>query len=135
VPGIVGFGAAARILAGRREADVARIMNLRQRLLSKLERLEGRFHLVGQGVNGLPGTAFFSSARVAGDTLALKLDAAGFSVSSGSACDAGNRQSPRTLVAAVGADRARNGGIRISFGRFTSEDEIESLAEALGRLV
>lgn len=60
------------------------------------------------------------------------LDLAGFAVSGGSACTAGSLTPSHVLTAMYGADSPRIAeSIRISFGRFTTEEEVEEFSRAL----
>lgn len=134
VAAIIGFAAAADQLRARRESDAARAAALRERLLAALRAKAPAAGAVGRAETTLPGTAFITLRGVPGDRAAMLLDAAGFAVSAGSACDAGARKAPEALVAAIGPSAAAHGGIRISFGRFTTEEEIDALAEAIASL-
>ena len=67
--------------------------------------------------------------------LQTSLDLAGFAVSGGSACTAGSLEPSHVLIACFGEDSPRiNESIRISFGRYTSLDEVKAFAEALSKL-
>lgn len=130
--GIVGLGTAAELLVADRTADRANALTLRKRLLDSLaERLPSALVVGGSGA---PGIVFMTLPKAKGDELALKLDMAGIAVSAGSACDAGKRKSPRALEAVLDEQTALRGGIRVSFGRFTTNAEIDSLVAALGKL-
>lgn len=133
VAAIVGFGVAAEALAARRESDAAHAASLRARLIASLRAVPSA-SVVGQAATTLPGTAFITLRGVPGDRAAMLLDAAGFAVSAGSACDSGSRKPSSTLAVALGPTVAAHGGIRISFGRGTTEDEIDALAAAIAAL-
>ena len=133
VAGIVGFGEAARILLAEREKEIAHTQSLRQALLHELSESIPRVQQVG--ADGAPGIIFLRVSGVRGDELALKLDAAGFAVSAGSACDAGTRRAPRALSAVLDEQSALYGGIRVSFGRFTSEDDLRRFVAVLSTIL
>ena len=60
------------------------------------------------------------------------LDLAGFAVSGGSACTAGSLTPSHVLTAMYGEDSPRIAeSIRVSFGRFTTETEVEEFSKAL----
>lgn len=134
VAGIVGFGAAADALAARREDDAARVSALRARLVDALRTRVPAASVVGNAATTLPGIAFVVLRGVPGDRAAMLLDVAGFAVSAGSACDAGARKPSSVLAAALGATAAAHGGVRISLGRFTTEEEVDALATAIAAL-
>jgi cysteine desulfurase len=133
VAGIVGFGEAARLLADGRPARAARLAELRRAFLSALAETAPRATVVG--AEGVPGIVFLRVPGVPGDELALKLDAAGFAVSAGSACDSGSRKAPRVLAAVLDEQAARLGGVRVSFGPATPEDDLRRCAAAIGRSI
>ena len=132
VAGIVGFGVAAEILFEERDKDIAHALLLRRVFFNALERSVPR--AVRVGADGVPGTVFLRIPSVRGDELALKLDAAGFAVSAGSACEAGKRRSSVALAAVLDEQSALRGGIRVSFGRFTTQEEIEDFSQALQKI-
>ena len=69
-----------------------------------------------------------------GEDLLLLLDAAGVSVSTGSACLAGvARVSPVLLAMGVPVEEAR-GALRITFGHSSAEADVDALLAALPRL-
>jgi cysteine desulfurase len=132
VAGIIGLGVAADVLRGEREDDARRADVLRGSLLEMLSRSVAQsLRLLGPEHGSLPGTLYFASQKDDGETLAMKLDVAGFAVSTGSACAAGARKPSRVLASVHDENTARRGGIRVSFGRFTSEEEVLALAAAL----
>ncbi|MDD5251376.1 MAG: cysteine desulfurase family protein [Patescibacteria group bacterium] len=128
--GIVGFGAAAEIAQAEMTKDSARAAELRRRLLDGVKNRSG-WRVLTPEEKAVPNIVFIQHDREDGETLAVKLDAAGVAVSSGSACDAGHRQ-PSAAIRAVFGDRAATqGGTRISFGRFTTETDLDVLMAAL----
>ena len=61
----------------------------------------------------------------------MKLDMDGFAVSAGSACASGSPK-PSPVLKAMGlSDELNHQTIRISFGRFTTTEEVDSLVNTL----
>jgi len=126
VPGIVGFGAAARLASGN-FMDGA----LRDRLeAAVLERISGT------GVNGsrgnrTPNTTNIQFDAIDGEAMVIALDLRGFAVSTGSACSSG-AITPSHVLTAIGlsADRARS-SIRFSLGHSNTAEQVDELVEAL----
>lgn len=132
VEGVVGLGTAAEVLAMERASDREHALALRGRLIDGLTQRSPDSLLVGG--KGVPGIAFLAFPKTKGDELALKLDMAGFAVSAGSACDAGKRKSPRALESVLDEQAALRGGIRVSYGRFSTLEDIDRLIETLTRV-
>ena len=131
VPCIVGFGAACRLAAERREADEKRTLRLRDRLWKGVaERITGVF-LNGDPVSRLSNTLNVSFEAVEGESVVINLDLKGVAVSTGSACSSGKVTLSPVLLA-MGLDEARAGGsVRFSLGRGITEDDIDHVLDVL----
>ena len=68
------------------------------------------------------------------DTLVVSLDVAGVSVSSGSACDTGTRKTADVLRTVCNEKESINGGIRVSLGRYSTEEDIDFLLASLAKM-
>lgn len=129
VPGIAGLGAAAAILTEQRQADAARIAELRDQLLARL-----RETLPGITVNGtmssrLPGNLNVVIPGTDASRLIERLS--GVAVSAGSACDAGHSGLSHVLTA-IGLDEpSARCSIRIGLGRGTTARDIATAAERI----
>jgi cysteine desulfurase len=69
----------------------------------------------------------------AGEMLLFKLDIEGVCASGGSACSSGASKGSHVLAAIHHPDERT--GVRFSFGKFTTEDEIRFAAEKLRKVV
>jgi cysteine desulfurase len=131
VPGIVGFGAAARLAAAALAAgEAGRLAALRDRLLSGL-----RAGLDGVEVNGsvdrrLPGNLHVSIARAEAETLILSLGGA-VALSSGAACAEEGGKGSHVLRAIGLADERIYTALRFGIGRFNDEGEIDETVAVL----
>lgn len=129
VPGIVGFGAACE-LAATHVADYAkRIRALRDDLERGLNALGAT--LFGARAPRLPNTSFFAFAGIAGETLVMALDNAGFAVASGAACSSGSSQASATLLAMGVGDELGRGAVRVSLGKDTTGVQVQAFLHAL----
>ncbi|MFA6603744.1 MAG: cysteine desulfurase family protein [Patescibacteria group bacterium] len=129
--GIAACGRAAEILAAERNQDQRRAIALSHHLLEGLRSLPSGWRVLNDAPETLVEFVFVQSPRFRGDELALRLDAAGLAVSAGSACDAGKRAASPVLAAVYGEKAAQQGGVRISFGRFTRDEDLDRLIAAL----
>ncbi|MDQ1556777.1 MAG: cysteine desulfurase [Actinomycetota bacterium] len=129
--GAVAFGVAARNAVADLEARSSRLRELRDRLVSGIRSSVPAAILRGDPVNRLPGNAHFTFPGCEGDSLLFLLDVAGFSVSTGSACQAGVPEASHVLLAmGLSHDDAR-GALRITLGHDTTEAEVDAFVAAL----
>jgi len=132
--GIAGFGAAAAVAATNRERFAGHCEALRRRLEIGLKRIVGSTIIFSEDVPRLPNTTLFTAPGLRAETAVIGFDLEGIAVSSGSACSSGKVQ-PSHVLAAMGAgpDLAR-GGIRVSLGWETTENDINRALEAWRKL-
>jgi cysteine desulfurase len=86
----------------------------------------------------LPNNAHFSFEKVQGEALLMSLDIAGIAASMGSACTSGAME-PSHVLRAIGlSDDLAFGSLRISLGRWTTDEHIDrfldELPKSIGRL-
>jgi cysteine desulfurase len=125
-------GAAAFGVAAGLAHDTAALAVLRDRLIAGLDELPG---VVLRGdpdpAGRLPGNVHATFAGCDGDALLYLLDREGFSVSTGSACQAGVAEVSHVLAAmGVPADEAR-GALRFTLAPDTTAAQIDALLEVL----
>ena len=89
--------------------------------------------LNGAQDNRLPGNLNIAIEGVDHETLLIRLDLMGFAVSAGSACSAGSLEPSHVLTAMGQTPEQASTAIRVTFGRFTTEEEVEAFAKALGQ--
>jgi cysteine desulfurase len=87
--------------------------------------------LNGEGAPRTPNTTSLSFEGVEGETLTIALDLQGFAVSTGAACSSGTVE-PSHVLQAMGLGTGRvQSTIRVSLGKFTTEEEVQKFVEAL----
>jgi cysteine desulfurase len=133
----VGFGAAARVAAGRRDADEETVRALRDRLeRGVLAAVPGaRVIGVGAGAPRLPNTSAILFEDAPGETLLMRLDLEGIAVSVGSACSSGTLAPSPALLALGLPPREARCVVRFSLSRLTSAEEIARVLEILPGVV
>jgi cysteine desulfurase len=133
LPGIVGFGLACRIAAGRLDdyADVARLRDAAER---RLAAIAPEAPIYARQVARLPNTLAIGMPGVPAATQVMALDLAGVMVSAGAACSSGKVRRSAVLEAMGVPAEAAESAIRISLGWSTEADQIDQLVEAWGAL-
>ena len=127
VPGIVGLGQAAELAREEMAAEAQRLASYRQRLWDRISSQLDQVTLNGHPERHLPNLLNVSFAYVEGEALMMGFN--DIAVSSGSACTSASLEPSYVLKAlGVGEDLAHS-SIRFSFGRFTTEEEIDYAAE------
>ncbi|HET6475714.1 MAG TPA: cysteine desulfurase family protein [Thermoleophilia bacterium] len=135
VPGVVGMGAAMTLAADLQPEVRPRLEALRDRLAAGLVERIPELNYLGHRTERLPGNAAFTVRYVEGESMLLQLDAAGFMVSSGSACASGSLEPSHVLLAmGLGAEEA-HGSIRVSLGRENTDEEVDAFLDAFPPIV
>ena len=134
--GASAFGVAAELAVAHLAENAAQLATLRDRLIAGVERIPGAI-LRGDSdpVGRLPGNAHFSFAGCEGDSLLFLLDVAGFSVSTGSACQAGVPEASHVLLAMGLSEQDARGALRFTLGHDSTASEIDALIGALPGVV
>jgi cysteine desulfurase len=136
VPGIVGFGASARLAARLHEAgEEKRVSSLRDKLLDGIvDKIPDTF-TTGHRTERLPYHGSVCVRRVEGEGILLRMDHAGIGVSSGSACTSGSLE-PSHVLLAMGLDHeTAHGSVRLTLGRETTSEDIDYVLEKFPPIV
>ena len=134
IPGIVGFVKAAELCLAEMEKEAIRLTGLRSKFTNFLFDKFENAYVNGHRTKRLPGHVNFSFHGLEGETirLLLLLDELGIAVSAGSACSSNHGSNASHVLQAIGLNPLEaRGGIRVSFGRFTTESEIDYCIGAL----
>jgi cysteine desulfurase len=129
VPHIVALGEAARLARTTLTQEAARMTVLRDRLHGLLAAAIPGLQLNGHPTERLPNTLNISFPTAAGWRVLAA--APTVAASTGSACHAGDHAVSGVLAAMGLTSEAAAGAVRLSLGRFTTEGEIDTAAEAL----
>jgi cysteine desulfurase len=132
VPALVGFGKAAELAAAELDSRNSRMRKLRDRFESGLHRLADVV-VHAQSVPRLPNTSHIALLGADSEALLIRLDLAGFAVSSGSACSSGTVEPSRTLIAMGVPEEEVSCSLRVSFGPRNTPPEIDTFLEVLDR--
>jgi cysteine desulfurase len=129
--GAVAFGVAASLAVAGIEGRQVRLRELRDRLIGGIQSAVPTAVLRGDPVDRLAGNAHFTFPGCEGDSLLFLLDVAGFSVSTGSACQAGVPEASHVLLAMGLSEADARGALRITLGSDTTDADIDAFVAAL----
>ena len=133
VPAIVGFGKAAQILVEEGPAESERIRKQRDRLLTRLEGQLDELKINGHREKRLPGNLNISFAFVEGEALLMAIK--DVACSSGSACTSASLEPSYVLHAMGIGDDLAHSSIRFGLGRFTTDEEVDFVADLVSTKV
>jgi cysteine desulfurase len=129
---LVGFGEAARIAREEMSAESDRLSALRHRFWDAISDIP-EVHINGDRDQRLPGALNVSFAFVEGESLIMSLR--DLAISSGSACTSASLE-PSYVLRALGLnDELAHSSLRFSFGRFTTEAEVDHAAKSVRHAV
>ena len=129
VPGIVGFGAAARAVT-KLLANMPRIEGLRADMERFVSHSAPQARIFGKDVERLGNTMCVVLPGVSSETQVIRLDLAGVAVSAGSACSSG-KIAPSHVLLAMGVDPAEaKSAIRVSLGWDTKPEDVMQFLKA-----
>ncbi|MEK6667952.1 MAG: IscS subfamily cysteine desulfurase [Pseudomonadota bacterium] len=125
---IVGMGEAFRVAKEEMVSENARIRALQQRLYQGLQGIEQIF-VNGDLERRVPHNLNISFNYVEGESLIMGIK--GIAVSSGSACTSASLEPSYVLRALGRSDELAHSSLRMTIGRFTTEEEIDFVVATL----
>jgi cysteine desulfurase len=142
LPGIVGFSNAAELCIEGMKTESSKLLRLRNNLTDFLFDNFDNVYINGSMDDKLPGLLNFSFHGLEGETmrLLLLLDEKGIAVSAGSACSSNDKTDHAShVLQAIGLNQFEaRGSIRVSFGRYSTDQDLEkfkiSLLESVNSL-
>jgi cysteine desulfurase len=135
IAGAVATAAAVKYVSAQRDDQATRLRGLRDRLVAGVVANTPDARVSGHPTDRLPHHASVVFKGVDGETLLMALDVEGIAVSTGSACTSGDPE-PSPVLLAMGIPREwALGGMRISLGYHTTEEEIDYVIDTLPRCV
>ena len=135
VPGIVGLGKAIELAYENLDENNKKLIELRERLITKIQENIKHTKLNGHRTDRLPGNVNFCFEYIEGESLLLSLDIEGIAASSGSACTSGTLDPSHVLLAIGLPHEIAHGSLRLSLGSFNTEEEVDYVVEKLVEIV
>ena len=133
--GIIGAGVAAELATREMEFRIKHALKLKQKLIEGLHSRIEDIIINGHPELSLPNLVSVSVQYIEGEGIVLMLDEENIAVATRSACAAGALQASHVLLS-IGRDFAdAQGTLVITFGRDTTEADIERFLEVLEEVV
>lgn len=134
VAGIVGLGTAV-FGVKRQQREIEGLKKLRNKLIDGILEKIPRAHLNGPKAHRLPNNVNVSFEGAEGEALVIALDQEGIAVSTGSACSTRSLEPSHVLLALGLTQKQAHGSLRLTLGRYTTEQEIDKVLEILLEIV
>jgi cysteine desulfurase len=135
VAGAVALGRAALLAAQEQAEEAPRLGALRSLLADRLRAAVRDVVVNGDEADSAPHVLNLSIAGADSEALLMHLDLAGVAASSGSACSTGSVEPSHVLVAMGVPRELALGAIRFSFGRESTEADVDRVAEVMPGVV
>lgn len=135
VPGIVAFGKAIELLNEEMKEENERVTRLRNMAIDGILSAIPHSRLNGDRDRRLPGNLNISFRFIEGEGILLLLDHKGIIASSGSACTSGSLDASHVLLALGLPYDEAHGSLRITIGRYNTEEDITKLIEVLPNII
>lgn len=139
VPIIAGFGVAAELAAQEMSEETPRLIGLRDRLFEQLSEVKN-LQSTGHRWQRLPHHVSFcllnaDGEKLSGKTIVRQLNLAGIGISAGAACNSG-KLNPSPILLAMGySNQMAKAGIRLTLGRYTTEEDVDWTAMVLQQVL
>lgn len=127
VPGITGLGAACAIAQTEMPEESKRMARLRDKLKDRLLASLDEIQVNGSMDSRLPNNLNLSFGYIEGEALLMGMH--DVAVSSGSACTSATLEPSYVLKALGAGDDLAHSSVRFGLGRFTTEEEVDYVAE------
>ena len=135
VPGVAGFGAAAKEMYTNHAEKVQKLIELKDYMTDRLGEIEGTVINSKKGEASAPQIVSVSFEGVRSEVLLHALEDKGVYVSSGSACSSNHPGISGTLQGIGVAQKLLDSTIRMSFGMFNTKEEVDYTIDVLKELV
>ncbi len=135
VPGIVGLGKATELALAEMEEEEKRLRPLRDKLQRGIVERIPEVLINGDTEYKLYNTANVTIKYIEGESILAMLEGEGFALSSGSACSSKSLEPSHVLLAMGLKHEDAHGSLRISLGKYNTEEEADRLLEVLPPIV
>jgi cysteine desulfurase len=134
-PGIIGFGEAARLVLERLPKDQKRLEKLGEKLKHGIEDRIPSVKFNGHEAKRIKTTVNYSFPGLEAEALLLGLATEEIYVSTGSACSEDSEEVSHVLEAIGLNQEEAQSSIRMSLGRFNTQEDVEAVLNILPEMV
>ncbi|MHA1642776.1 MAG: cysteine desulfurase NifS [Promethearchaeota archaeon] len=135
VPGIAGFAKAVEICEQEMAQEIERETRLRDKIIKFIMENIDDTILNGHPSKRLPNNVNISFKYIEGESILLDLDARDIAASTGSACSSKSLEPSHVLLAIGLNPQDAHGSLRVSLGRFTTEEDVDYFLENLPPII
>ncbi len=135
VPGIVGMSVAADEAVNALGPDSSKILELREHFVNRVLSEIDDTVLNGDRERRLPGNANFTFKGVQGESVIIRLSAAGICASTGSACTAIKHEPSHVLTAMGLSDEDASASVRFTLSADNTLTEVDSAVDTLKKII
>lgn len=131
VAGVMGFAKAAELAAGHQKSESQRLSELRDAIQKQLLEAFPDAVVSGHPKKSLPGSLHIAFPGLDGERLVFRLESQNVCVATGSAC-AANKGTRSHVLEAIGLeDAVADGSLRITLGRLSDTETVQSAIEII----
>lgn len=134
-PILVGFATALAMANDEREAESARLIPLRDKLIAGMLKSLDKAILNGHPTDRLPNNVNVTVLDVEGEAMLFYLDEEGIAASTGSACTSGTLDPSHVILATGLPYEAAHGSLRFTLGRSTTDADIDHVLKVLPGII
>jgi cysteine desulfurase len=131
VAGIVALGYAIEESVAEMQSTSSRLKTMVNNTVKGIQETIPSVRMNGDIENRLPGTVNLRFDGVSGESLMNLLDLKGVCVSTSSACNSGKDIPSHVLLALGLSEEQAKSSIRISYGRYNTQEDIETIVEII----
>ncbi len=135
VPLIAGFTKAIEIAKAEMAKEAERQIKLRDNIIKSVLGNIDDTYLNGHPSQRLPNNVNLGFKYIEGESIVLDLDMEGIGTSTGSACSSKSLDPSHVLIAIGLKPEEAHGSLRVSIGRFTTEEEVNYILEKLPLII
>lgn len=135
IPGIAGFAKAVEIAKEEMPKEIERETELRDKIIHTILNNIEDSYLNGHMSQRLPNNVNLGFRFIEGESIVLDLDGEGIATSTGSACSSKSLEPSHVLLAIGLRPEEAHGSLRVTVGRFTTEDDVDYFLEKLPPII